>query len=519
MKKSNKYLLGFGLLMLGLTACNDETVLDLNSINSMNEETAFSSPSLILATVNGMYNGAQVGNYVGGVRGFIWGSAFIQQNDMRGEDGVNVAAFYQITYQGDYDGTTGNNVYYWDSGYKLINRANLVIEGVQNAVAENIIDVQTGDDYLGQAYFMRAITHFELLMHFSRPYQDNPGVNFGVPYRDFGVNSVETIAEGLADDRSTVENNYVRILEDLDLAEQLISSTDLIRASRNAAIAFKAKVKLHQRDWSGALTEIAKIENSYQLTPTPSGVFDNNSSNSESIFSIYHSGVVNPGVNGALASQYKGRRLAAISPIIWNNVDWLADDLRRNQTTQSDDSDDVGNLVYDDGGVKFSNKYRDINTFTDYTPVVRFAEILLIKAEAEARLNGVTSVALDALNAVRNRALRDPSTQSYTLEQFDSPTALVEKIILERRVEFLLEGKRWADIHRLQQDNMVPESGVPAKYANGNPDQQHYTPGVPYTGPLSVLAIPYENSRFLWPLPIIEINNYPNLANQQNPGY
>ncbi|MBQ0117520.1 MAG: RagB/SusD family nutrient uptake outer membrane protein [Flavobacterium sp.] len=519
MKISIKNILGTCLMGVVLTSCSDDDVLNLVSINSINEETAFSTPSLIQASVNGMYEGGQIGNYVGAPRGYVWGAAFIQQNDMRGEDGVNVAAFYQITYQADYDATTGNNVFYWDSSYKLINRANLVIEGVQRAVADNIIDAQTGNNYIGQAYFLRAITHFELLIHFSRPYQDNPTVYYGVPYRAEAINSIATINAALSDDRSNVAETYTKILADLDLAEQLITTTEVYRATRNAAVAFKAKVKLHQRDWFGVLEEVSKIENLYQLTATPSGVFDNNSGNTESIFSIQHSGVNNPGVNGAIASQYKGRTLVAISPIIWNDSDWLADDLRRNQTFQSDNSDDFGNLVYDNGGVKYSNKYRDVNTFTDYTPIVRHAEILLMKAEAEARINGVTSVALDALNAVRNRALRDPNTQAYTLSEFGSPAQLVEKIIKERRIEFLLEGKRWTDIHRLQQDNLVPITGIPAKYTNGTPQSAHYTAGIPYTGQLGIPQIPYENFRFLWPIPIIEINVYPNLANQQNPGY
>ncbi|MFN8338070.1 MAG: hypothetical protein U0T36_03545 [Saprospiraceae bacterium] len=54
-----------------------------------------------------------------------------------------------MTYTATYDPTTANNVYYWVDGYRLINRANLVIEGVIKAVARSIISKEVGDDYIG----------------------------------------------------------------------------------------------------------------------------------------------------------------------------------------------------------------------------------------------------------------------------------------------------------------------------------------------------------------------------------
>nr|WP_317631865.1 RagB/SusD family nutrient uptake outer membrane protein [uncultured Flavobacterium sp.] len=522
MRTFKKYIISSAILSLALTgvSCSDDQVLDLKPINSIDESTAFSTPALIQASVNGMYQAAQVGYYTGSGRGYVWGAAYTQQNDMRGEDGVNTAAFYQITYQASYDGNSANNVYYWVDGYRLINRCNLVIEGVANAVNAGIIDQATGDDYIGQAKFLRAITHFELLVHFARPYQDNPTTNLGVPYRDYAINNSSAVDLAFNDGRLTVAESYIRVLEDLDDAENMISETALYKGTRNAAIAFKARVKLHKADWPGVLTEIAKIESSYSLTATPSGVFDNNSTNTESIFSIQHSPAVNPGVNAALASQYKRRMLVAISPIIWNDPEWLVDDLRRNETTDSGSSDDTGNIVYSSAGVKYSNKYRDTSTYSDNTPIIRFAEVLLMKAEAEARVaNSVTTDALNALNAVRNRALSNPDSQGYTLASFSSAADFVQKVIKERRIEFLLEGRRWADIHRLQNDALAPINGIPAKLANGAIPSDSYTPGTPYTGELGTPAIPYSNYRFVWPLPILETSVNPVLAEQQNPGY
>src|SRR5699024_6596678 len=95
-------------------------------------------------------------------------------------------------------------------------------------------------------------------------------------------------------------------------------------------IAFKTRVYLHMRDWENVIAEADKLDGAYELEEEPSGVFDDNVGNSESIFSIDQTTNANAGVNGALGSQYGRRELVAISPIIWNNEGWLKDDKRRN---------------------------------------------------------------------------------------------------------------------------------------------------------------------------------------------
>ena len=521
MRTLKKYIIGTALLSLGLTSCSDDQVLDLNPISSIPESVAFTTPEYVLASVNGMYQAAQIGYYNGaGARGYMWGAAYIQQNDFRGEDVVNTQGFYAITYENSQDpNAAANTIYYWVDGYRLINRCNIVIEGVQQAADNGVITQAQADNYAGQAKFLRAITHFELLMFFANPYGATNGETPGIPYRDFAINTSASIEQGMAEDRSTVKQNYIKILADLDAAEATITENSLVKASKNAAIGYKAKVKLHMRDWAGVLTEVAKIENAYTLTPEPWGVFDNNATNTESIFSILNTAAVNPGVNGAIASQYKRRQLGAISPILWNDTDWTADDKRRISTNDADDN--VDNLVYElTGELYVTNKYRDGVTYTDYTPILRHADILLMKAEAEARnSNSITAAAVDALNAVRDRAL--VSSPSYTAADFTSVGDFVAKVIKERRIEFVMEGKRWADIHRLQQDPLaeVSMNGIPAKFKSGsNPKMSSYTIGTPPAAAnLTIAPIPYSDYRFLWPIPSLETVYNPNVP--QNPGY
>jgi len=511
-------------------SCSEDKILDLEPVNNISNDASYSSPSLIALSVTGMYNAAQLGYYNGTAgRGYVWGAAFVQQGDNRGEDVVNLQAFYQFTYQATYDLNTANNVYYWVDGFRLINRCNLVIEGVTKAVAGGIITAAVGDNYIGQAKFLRAITHFELLTYFARPYNFTAGATHpGLPYREVGVDTQSEIDSETAKSRNTVAECYTKILADLTDAEAKISqTTDKSLATKNAAIAFKTRVLLHKRDWAGVVTEASKPMSGIALTANPDGPFNpnftpltpviTNLTNSETIFSIKHGAATlqNPGVNAALASQYKTRRLVCISPIIWRDPSWLADDKRRTE----------GTLIETVAGIKYTNKYKDGVSYQDAAPVIRFAEVVLNRAEAQARLGTSTVQLEDAialLNSVRNRSLANPTTQAYTLTGINpliNQAGVVGAILKERRIEFLMEGRRWSDIHRLQNDDLFPIDGIPAKIGNGSATAAMFSGAGPYTGSYGEAAIPSSNFRILWPIPLLETNTNPVLLAEQNPGW
>ena len=508
-------------LSVAAISCTEDNVINTEPIDQVKEGTVFTTPSTIALAVNGVYQAAQQGWYDGAPRGYPFGGAYFQQNDMRGEDMVNTAAFYAYTYTTTWDASgTANNIHYWLDSYRLINRANLVIEGVTTSISQNIIPKDIGDDYIGQSLFFRGFTHFELLRHFSRPYNDTPDAShMGVVYRTVATKNPETIAQNSPLGRTSVAENYKQVLADLDLAESLIKSRkhDIVYVGKEAVIALKVKVYLAMRNWPKVIEEANKIDGIYTLTDSPNGVFAANLSNKESIFSLANSANNNPGVNAALASQYKGRQLVAISPILWNDPAWLADDKRREKTNFTDNSTTAMIIESSTGGL-YTNKYKDQKTLTDTSPLLRYAEVLLNRAEAKAR-TGDMAGALADLNAVRNRSLANPATQAYT--SFASVTDILKAIIMEKRIEFLAEGNRWADIHRLQKDDLIPTSGIPAKYANGaEPRKADYKIGVPHViSSRDVAAIPYSSHLFLWPIPTREVSANPVLAAQQNPGY
>lgn len=514
------------VLILAMVFSSCEKNIDLEPFNQVSETAAFQTAPLIALTVTGMYEAAQIGYYANPVdpayRGFPFGAAFVQQGDNRGEDVVNVATFYQLTYTATYSPTSANNVNYWKDTYRLINRCNIVIEGVKKAGADNVIPVALAEEYEGEARLLRAMAYHELLVLFARPFKDTPtGSHAGVPYHEKPFTTQTAIDEGFATGRSTVSEVYAKIVADLDFAESKLplkatrtGNQKLSRATKGAAVAEKTRVHLHMWDMDKVIAEGTKfisgsLSATYSLTADPSGPFVSPYSNTESIFGMESSATVNPGVNAALASQYGRRQLVCMSPIIWRNQSWLTDDKRRADGLMTTKTT---------SGVIFTNKYKDQTNYTDPSPMLRYAEVILNMAEAYARKGDVTN-GLNYLNMVRNRALATPATQAYTATTFKDNIELLGAILVERRIEFAMEGRRWPDIHRLQQCPHFPINGIPAKLANGMPAGSAFALGTPYTGALGTVAIPYSDYRFVWPIPQDEINSNPTLAAQQNPGW
>jgi hypothetical protein len=514
---------------INLLSC--KKVLDKQPYTSFSDVSAYSTPDKVLQSLNGVYDAAQSGFYAGGaVRGYAFGAANIEQGDMRGEDMLNQATFYQITYEATYNNTSANCDYMFENLYALINKANLTIEGIRGASGKVITSTLAGQ-YEAECRFLRAMAHHELVLNFSRPYLDGGGNKMGIVYRDFAANGA-TADQAIALKRSsfTVADDYTKILADLDYAETNLSATpdaaaSIYRATKVAAIALKMRVKMHMGDWAGVITEGNKIVSGtapnysspiggFKLTASPDGPFTNNTS-LENIFSIKNAATDNPGVNGGLAQMYGdpalgGRGLARVSPIIWSDPDWKCDDSRRT-------------LLYRTAGTPvnavYTTKYRDYTNLSDAAPQIRYAEVLLTLAEAQARTAaGVSASAVSLLNAVRNRAVTNIAEQ-FSVASFATPTDLIKAILKERRIEFLAEGKRWGDISRLALDANyapIPGGGIPAKVGSGVATASMFN-CAGATIAKSIPAIPYSDNRFLWPVPLVEIQQNPNY--DQNPGY
>ncbi|GAB3991238.1 RagB/SusD family nutrient uptake outer membrane protein [Spirosoma daeguense] len=510
-----------GALLL-VSSCKNYT--ELNPLASLSETTAFTSANSIELVANGVYQAAAIGLYNGAAgRGYPFGAASIQQGEMRGEDMVNLQAFYDITYRATYNTTSANNVNHWEQLYALVNQTNILIDGVKKATG--VITPTAALQYEAEGRFLRALAHHELLIHFCRPFADGNGSKPGVPYRENPVNSTATVQAGLALDRGTVAQTYTKILADLDFAETNLPATrsanGISRATSGAAIALKTRIKQHMQDWAGVIAEGTKLGaaattgtftspiGAYKLEASVETPFTSYQANAESMFSIANSATSNGGVNGALPSMFgpvslTGRDLVATSPNLYNASFWVAGDTRRTllQIKQS-----TGSYPF-----YFNYKYRQYATRADWAPVLRYAEVLLNVAEAYSRQNN-TAQALLLLNAVRNRAV--PAAERFTA----APADLTLAILNERRIEFTGEGRRWSDIHRLSLDTKYSTNGIPAKIDVAQVTAASYDLTTRPVIATRIAAIPYNDNRFLWPIPTSEVSVNPTLAAQQNPGY
>jgi hypothetical protein len=491
------------LCALILAASSCKKVLDVSSYTSITDATAFETPERCLLSLNGVYDAAQSGPYFGGTerRGYPFGAANIEQGEARGEDVINIAAFYQITYQATYSGTSANCVAMWDNSYSLINKANICIDGFKSAGTGGVLSQAVATQYEAECKFLRAMAHHEVVVHFARPYLDGNGNKLGIPYRDFAVNGGTAVEEVRKTPRMRVDSVYLRILADLDFAETNLpalhtgaTGISTYRATKAAAIALKMRVKLHMGDWAGVIAEGNKLVPATAPYVSPIGAW-----------------TLNASPDGAFVSNTtKESVFVAVSPIIWNNPEWLCTDKRRSLLYVNTGGNANGSQSV------LTSKYRDYVTRSDYAPQIRYAEVLLMLAEAQARQDaGVSPTAIDLLNAVRNRALANPATEQYTVASFADKIALIRAILLERRIELLFEGKRWGDISRLANDANFTTGGIPAKAVNGAAGASIYGCGTPYTP--GQAAIPYNDFRFVWPIPTDEVTQNPVI--EQNPGY
>lgn len=100
-------------------------------------------------------------------------------------------------------------------------------------------------------------------------------------------------------------------------------------------------------------------------------------------------------------------------------------------------------------------KYADEEGSASYydgitVPVLRYADVLLSKAEALNEMNGPTQEAIDLINQVKNRSKATPLTASGQTKE-----SLRDALVQERGWEFYYEGKRREDLVRMEKYDVV----------------------------------------------------------------
>lgn len=340
----------------------------------------------------------------------------------------------------------------WGPNYRCIRDANIVLENIDN--------VKTTDAnkklYTAEAKFLRAYA-YEFLYKWFGP----------VPLRTSST-SEPTLARATDDEMKTfIESELNAAIPDLPNPGQ---EESFARANKGAALAVLAKYYLNTKQWQKAADACQQIMNFnyYQLFAAYQNMFRvENEGNKEMILvqpcrnengfgNWYSAGALPPNFKSStqipeytwttamanFATQYRMRTSFT------NSFDTTNDKraillIRRYVNT----SGAVVNLLSTADNVR-SLKYWDNATVGNHSgndvPVIRYADILLTRAEALNELNGPTQQALDLINQVRARA----GISNLTLAMATSKDVLRDLILRERGWEFYSEGKRREDLLR-----------------------------------------------------------------------
>lgn len=336
---------------------------------------------------------------------------------------------------------------FWQKAYQAIANANTLIGKLDNA---KDISQDKLDQLEGQARFLRAFTYFYLVRFFG-PIQVTSYEN---------QNQIETVKQ------SSVSEVYDAIISDLSIAEEKlpVSFPEKGRPTQGAAKTLLAKVYLTMTGWpvkdesyyvfarDKALEVMDEEKYGYTLETNFADLWTqaNKLISKEFIFTFY----------GSIAGDAVAAGHINLATKFWGNGeggwgDYFSETRFFETFPEGPRKDATFTSVFADGTTfteanvePFIAKYRDggamVGTNSEgFRPILRFADVLLIFAEASNYINnGPDQAALDALNRVHTRA----GLTAYSLNM--SQTEFDRAVLNERAWEFACEGDRWHDLVR-----------------------------------------------------------------------
>jgi starch-binding outer membrane protein, SusD/RagB family len=477
-------------------SCDD--FLEKKPLDTVNTENFYKTADDAITAVNAAYQPLQrpkLHNMRMWTTDIIAGNSEVGANPVEANDGI------ETKDQANFITTTDNRgvLDLYQGPAPGILYANLVLQKVPDIDMDEMLK----NRILGEAKFLRAYYYFVLVRFFG-----------DVPL----ILEPQTPGDDLRPVRTPKADVYNQIITDLEEAiaqlptREEYAVADIGRASKGSAVGMLAKVYLTLGNWEKALEFCNQVETlGYTLNTDYAANFNPGAENTEeSLFEVQYLSPVNNFWDDANQSSwttnFMGPRDSPLTAVGWG---W-------NQPTQEFvDSYEEGDLrkdvtIFYEGGPQFDGKdYKaSMSYVTGYSvrkfvlpttyvptgssgsplnwPVLRYADVLLMKAEALNEL-GRTSEGETPLNAVRSRAGLDPVQTGLSKDEFR------KAVIHERRIELAFEGHRWFDLVRVQNGIF----GLEFLHSIGktNATEKH----------------------LLFPIPQAERDVNPNLT--QNPGY
>jgi hypothetical protein len=363
----------------------------------------------------------------------------------------------------------------WFTGYDGIVKANWVLA----KVPEIAMPEARREEILGEAYFLRAYFHWMLTKNFR-----------DVVIKTNTSSNLTEANQGI----SPKSDVYKQIFADLDEAVKRLPSysANLVkgRASKEAALGLYAKAALYNENWTLALQKAQEVITSgkHSLMPEVRDVFTASKEDAARIETMFafEAEAVAPARTSQIMGLYgpPGSNGAEYGPTTFGSIfvypsfyDSFDPTDKRRALMETSYLTRTGTRVPQQSITPITPKGILVRKYQDPTsigsshniniPLLRYADVLLIAAEAEARQNGATPLAYGYINQVRTRAGL-PNLRSGL-----SKEAFVDAVLQERSWELFSEGDRWYDLTRTNTFLQVIPKAVNDVFPARNPQAKH----------------------------------------------
>ncbi|GGF27580.1 membrane protein [Echinicola rosea] len=424
--------------------------LDTTPTDAVSEESAFATTGNAMAALNGIHRAmglrydsqGQPGEHGVMIMREVLAEDVVMTNQANGWF-VSMSSWIRHI-----DANQSDVEFVWKFYYKIIGNANMLIDKIDAAEGTQ----EERDEIKGQALAYRAWGHFNLVQIFAERYDANGGNDqMGVPI------VLEPITEGGS--RNSVEEVYAQINQDLDDAIALLddSRNNPSHINVNVARGIKARVLLTQGSFAEAATVANAARDGFDLMGESDLLAGfNDYTNPEWMWGFHQIDIQQTYFASFFAymslnfssTNIRGNPKAIFQPL----YDQISDTDYRKRLWDANASDpELRDPFIDEMTLESFTKEDYMNrkflaqangSSVGDVPYMRAAEMILIEAEALAR-SGDDAGAAAALFELASA--RDPEyTQSTNTGQ-----ALIDEIMIQRRVELWGEGFRFYDLKRL----------------------------------------------------------------------
>lgn len=488
-----KNILVIGLTSLALASCND--FLDVESPSSYSEEFVFSQKTEINRALNGVYASILVND----LYGKAFQRTFILNSDVEMMISSTNVATHNSYARFDCDDQGSEINKYWQAAYKAIEDANRFIYNLENSPLYNEEDAEIMQ-MMGEAKCIRAMVYHDMVVMFGDiPFTFRPASQLGGDY-------VIPIM-----DRKEIQDNLINDLKAIAPKMSSSASVTVERASQEFAYALIARIALTAGGYSlhpdknnpksyGVMSRPENYQDYYRITKEYTNLVISSGSHSigtsykdvflkESNFELISKG--DPifeipfakestgetgNIQGPTSTANEGQTLGKN---VWGAADgngrlnafyrysFDEKDKRRDfvnglwyygNSTNNVSQDSC--LIRSDYTVHnnkwsklWANAGQFLNTSSGSTginfPYMRYADVLLMNAEAINELEGPTKEAQESLRQVRSRAFDDQgAVNTYVTNAASSKEKFLQAVLDERKWEFAGENIRWRDLVR-----------------------------------------------------------------------